>query len=166
MIFCGTSSTESNSGIVYECLCSPTCAWTQVANLNTIPSLVWYNAQATPGITISSDVTFTTIMSLSLPLTGTYQCTYDGSVYSATVGGTAALLYELAHVSGTPLNNAERVVYAQYPSGFQPVLPVFLSATVVVASAPYTIFIESVMTGPTGSWNFFGYHNLRCLKTA
>lgn len=92
MVLCGMSSLNGNAGIIYECFCSPSCAWTQVANLNS--AVTWINGQTSGNVAINATTNvWTQLVQAVLPFVGVYQCTFDSVANYADASTPCNLIY-------------------------------------------------------------------------
>jgi hypothetical protein len=162
MVLCSLSSTNNNAGIVYECLCSPSCHWVAVANLNA--AITWINGQTIGQIHINGTAgVYTTLVTAVLPSIGTYQCFFETSVFVCGPTPTQGLDF---CISSTPSffacqDSTFGTTILQTPAQINALA---LSAKVIVATAPQTIYVPATVSGNTLGYCTSSACNLRCLK--
>lgn len=170
MVLCSLASLNGNSGIIYECLCSPTCGWTQVGNLNT--ALIWINSgiPAFNGNINSTQNVWTDLTNVVAQAVGTYQCFFESQINWFGSLPTCPLYYGITTISQTigALDNSGRSM--QFPSGStqNTIATIVSTAQVIVTSAPTTIYATAgIWTAATGCGNYHttSQSHLRCLKT-
>jgi len=174
MIFCGSSSSNSTSGLVFECLCSPSCAYVQVANLNGGVTLTYLNAQSTSGYPLTGTFPWSVVVSILIPTTGVYQCLFEtqGVVTSPNPPQVCPIEYQISDSTGyLALDNSVRIAdILNGNNGYDVVIPLLTTAQVVVTTVPYLVQGTGRLSGAPcgGTWTIGGNFasNLRCLKTA
>jgi len=174
MVLCDLPSLNNNVGLVYQCLCAPTCGWVQVANLNGQgPATIGYWQYGVAAFSNTHQV-WNTIMQLpSIPVVGYYSCIFEGSVsqYSTTIS-PCPLEYGISSAPATGLwiENSNRQVNVGPASGsYAPTVTIFTTAAVEVSTAPETIYVTAGINGAaTGCANWQPNNDvaqtLRCLR--
>jgi hypothetical protein len=170
MVLCGISSTQQNAGIIYACMCSPTCGWVEVANLAAL--LTWVNGYGSPMSINTTNQGWTDIASVVLPATGTYQCLFESIASWVEPAPSCPLFYGITSASQSDswVDNSERevTISASFNPIFGNYVTIVTTAQVVVASAPQTWYVTAGLFGMTGcgAYSTVREATLRCLKTS
>jgi len=153
MVLCDLPSLDSNVGIIYECLCKPTCGWVQVANLN-IPLVFYTSYETNPGPFNNSHMVWNQIITLPILTVGRYTCIFEGTVHCLKVGSACPMYYGISSVpfSDAWIQGSERsIALASLTGNYVPIATVVTSANVHVTSAPESIYVTAgIETGATG----------------
>jgi hypothetical protein len=149
MIFCNLGSTNDTSGIIYACVCSPSCGWVEVANLNgkvpfTDEHCIGFNVDNTPNV-------WTDMCHLSLPRLGWYYCLAETILWQETNVQSCSLTYGLSSVSSTPtwMSNGDRIInLPANPNNTDPgdpqwSAPLLTTTVVEVTTAPEIIYFTA-----------------------
>lgn len=151
MILCSLSSTDNNAGVVYECLCGPNCAWTQVADINGAVEYVGNHCFSGGSLSNTPNV-WDNICSVSLSKVSDYFCSVEGIVRQTATTQSCALTYGLSSVSASNawiansnrlLNLPPMVTNPTSPPSQQWTTSIITSATVSVTSVPETIYVTA-----------------------
>jgi hypothetical protein len=173
MVLCSLPSEDGNAGIIYECICTPGCAWTQIANLNEQLTFAGELQSGGPPFNNTQNV-WNQLMHNDLGIPGTYTCQYEGVVtYSQTVAG-CPLFYGISSVpySDAWIDHSLREAnVAPITSGsYRPMVSIATTAVVVVSTAPETIYVTAGIganaTTGCNTWNRSPAlaMTLRCLR--
>jgi hypothetical protein len=161
MVLCNLGSADGNAGIIYACMCSPTCGWVEVGDINAmVPYLVrhcfGYSLSNTPNVW--SDLCF-----LTFPSVGTYYCLAEGPVKQRVTAPSCSLYYGLSRVASTNtwIHNSDRILNLP-PISTHPAdsdqwwsAPMITSAYVVTSTSPQTIYFTAGIGNQTagcGHW--------------
>lgn len=162
MVLCSLASTDNTAGIIYECLCSPNCAWTEVANINGVVEYVGghcfnFALSNTPNV-------WSNLCSVSLPKLGDYFCSVDGSVRQTSTTQSCALTYGISSVSQSNawISNSNRNLNLPpmptnptNPPSQQWTAPIITTATISATSAPEVIYVTAgIGNQPLGCGNW------------
>jgi len=173
MVLCALPSISGNAGKIYECQCSPTCAWTEVADLN--GPLTFYDTyEITPDQPYNTQHLWTTMVQLPINTPGEYWCTFEGVITTDQTSYPCPLFYGISSVynSNAWIENSNRQINVSPMNGIQtPTLPMITTADVYVTTAPETIYVTAgINNGVTGcgGWRNLAQvgQTLRCLKIA
>lgn len=174
MVLCSLPSQNSNAGLVYQCICHPTCGWVQVANLNGPGPMVTSELKYGFNSFSNANGVWNTLMELNnLPMVGYYSCLFEGSVLQlSTSSSPCPLYYGLSSAAGTNawIENSDREVNVGPASGsYVPAISIFTTAAVEVSTAPEIIYaVVGIGSGTTGcaNWQPNGnvYMRITCIK--
>jgi len=171
MILCSLGSLNGNAGVIYQCRCSPSCAWTEVASLQAV--LTWINGQSCNGNPWPAvPNVWTNVVSAILPAAGTYQCTFESTFNYANTFEPCPIFYGITTITESAffLDNSMRQMDVAFSNTYAVDTTVASTAQVVVSSPPTTVYvtvgINTVGTTGCGIWHETSCSNLRCLKTA
>jgi hypothetical protein len=157
-----TVSNAPTTGQVLTATSSTTSSW-QTASSGAILIVKSVN---TTGATTSSSTNWSTLNNVSLTATGTWQCTFEASIWNNGGSGSSTndIQYEIASTSGTALDNS----YRRYGDKTDSII--VTTAEVVVASAPLTVFSEWKQTTNGASFQYSTKastgRSLRCWKSS
>jgi hypothetical protein len=164
MVLCALPSTDGNAGIIYECLCSPACAWTEVANIN---GAVEYTDLHCFGVAIDNTPNvWSNLCHVSLPKVGSYYCLAEGNVQQTGTTQACPLTYGISRVSQSNvwISNSDRNLNLP-PIPTNPTDPptqqwtasIITTALVLTTTAPTLIYLTAGIGNQTvpgcGDWD-------------
>ncbi len=169
-MLCSLSSINSNAGVVYECLCAPTCNWVEVVNLNAV--LTWVRGQLLGGFTVNTTAgSWTTIVSVLLPSAGSYRCDFETTAgYTTTASQACPLVYGMTLMPGSGIlvdNSDHQVDYAPSTT-YLSAMSITTSALVIIGVGPQHVYVDMQELGASNCGTWFGSDsaNIACLKVA
>jgi len=162
MILCSLASTDNNAGIIYECLCSPGCAWVEVADINGVVEYAGghcfnYPLDNTPNV-------WSNLCSIPIPKVGDYFCSVDGTVRQTATTQSCSLTYGISSVSESNvwIGNSDRILNLPPmptnpvgPPSQQWTAPIVTSTTIGITSVGEVIYVTAGIGNQTlgcGHW--------------
>ena len=152
MILCNLQSLDGNAGFVYECLCAPTCSWTEVGDLNGVITLYRQQSYNYPIPNVHN--VWATICPLPLLKVGQYFCSVEGQVRTALTTQSCPLFYGVSSVdaSNVWIANSNRILNVPpVVTGGPLEMSIITTAYVEVTTAPETVYVTAgIGSGTTG----------------
>lgn len=172
MVLCALPSPNGNSGLIYECQCTPTCGWVEVADVNGPLTWYWYYRINNGDVYYDTTNLWTMVVYSIIYTPGTYWCTFEGIITTDHTAYPCPLFYGMTSVAGTNLwleNSNREVNVSPMGGGHTPIVPIITTATVEVTTAPETVYVNAgIYHGASGCglWRTVPQvgQTLRCLK--
>lgn len=169
MVVCSPASPDGNAGMVYECLCQPTCAWVHVATLN--GELTWRWTWSNAASLSNIENIWDNVNSVTLDALGIWYCTFEGAFTSNGATATCPLTIGISIISQSNIwaaNSVRQINPGPAVGSYHPIASVITTSYVEASSSPETFYVTAGIgphaTGCAAYQVAAGGNTLRCLQ--